>query len=136
MPENPVNIAVGKKIKAKRLSLGLSQEALGTMVGIASQQVQKYEKGMNALNITRLLEFAQALNSTTAYFLEGLDKVMEASPVELSHVAEDTVEFEGEFKAATDRETLEIIKSFKNIQDHLLRKRFADLLRAISLKQI
>ena len=35
---------------------------------------------------------------------------------------------------ASDRETIELLKSFKRIKDHVIRKRMTDLLRSISLK--
>lgn len=53
---------LGKTIRAHRIRLGLSQEALGVAVGITFQQIQKYEKGVNTVNVTRLMEIASALS--------------------------------------------------------------------------
>ncbi len=128
-----INLHVGQRLRMRRTMLGLSQEAVGNGVGVASQQVQKYEKGTNVMNAIRLYEFAQFLKVPVAYFYEGLDAAREEEPAGFS---EENAKFSGEYKAATDRETLEVLKSFKRIKDHLLRKRVADMLRAMSLKDI
>ena len=128
-----INLHVGQRLRARRVMLGLSQEAVGNGVGVASQQVQKYEKATNVMNAIRLYEFAQFLKVPIAYFYEGLEGIKES---EQSGFAEEKAQFNANFKAATDRETLEVLKSFKRIKDHLLRKRIADMLRAMSLKDI
>ena len=53
--------------------MGLSQEAIAKAVGITFQQVQKYEKGANAMNASRLYEFAQFMQVPVAYFFEGIE---------------------------------------------------------------
>lgn len=132
-PSQAINLHVGQRLRMRRTMLGLSQEAVGNGVGVASQQVQKYETGTNVMNAIRLYEFAQFLKVPVAYFYEGLDA---PGKQEQEGFAEENATFGGEFKAATDRETLEVLKSFKRIKDHLLRKRIADMLRAMSLKDI
>ena len=132
-PGQAINLHVGQRLRMRRTMLGLSQEAVGNGVGVASQQVQKYEKGTNVMNAIRLYEFAQFLKVPVAYFYEGLDATGKVEP---EGFAEESAAFGSDFKAATDRETLEVLKSFKRIKDHLLRKRVADMLRAMSLKDI
>lgn len=139
MNERDLIIHIGKRLRLRRTMLGLSQEDVGNGIGVASQQVQKYEKGTNVVNAIRLFEFSQFLKVPVAYFFDGLE---ESAPgkkkgkAALTGMAEEGAEFEGEFKATSDRETLEVIKSFKRIKDHALRKRLADLLRALSQKDI
>ena len=41
---------IGKKLKSRRLQLGLTQTNVAKLVGVTFQQVQKYEKGTNALS--------------------------------------------------------------------------------------
>lgn len=43
------NIEAGKILKQYRISANLSQESLGKILGVAAQQIQKYEKGTNAM---------------------------------------------------------------------------------------
>jgi len=49
---------VGKRVRRKRLEHGWSQQKLGLGMGVSFQQVQKYEKGINALPLHKLLILA------------------------------------------------------------------------------
>ena len=53
--------------------LGLSQSALADGLGIAFQQLQKYEKGHNRIAAGRLYGCAELLGVAPAYFFEGLE---------------------------------------------------------------
>jgi len=46
---NPVDIEVGKRLKERRIFLGLSQTELASMLDISFEQVKKYEKGTNRI---------------------------------------------------------------------------------------
>ena len=45
----PTDQYVGSRVRARRMTLGMSQEKLGDALGLTFQQVQKYEKGTNRL---------------------------------------------------------------------------------------
>ena len=107
-----INENIGAIIKARRVQLGYSQIALAAIIGVTFQQVQKYEKGKNALNATKLVEFAQALKIPVASFFEETRDFTAAN--------------------ASTRESLELIKSFTAIKDYNTRKKLADLARAIT----
>lgn len=51
--------------------MGMSQRALGEVLGVTFQQVQKYERGTNRIAISTLVRAADALNSPVSFFLEG-----------------------------------------------------------------
>ncbi len=57
----PVDKKIGVRIRARRLEIGMSQEALASKLGITFQQVQKYEKGVNRVAAPTLLDLAEAL---------------------------------------------------------------------------
>ena len=42
---NAIDMQVGKRVRLRRTSLGMSTEQLGTELKITFQQVQKYERG-------------------------------------------------------------------------------------------
>jgi len=44
---HPVDAHVGARMRQRRTLLGMSQEKLGTAVGLTFQQIQKYERGSN-----------------------------------------------------------------------------------------
>ena len=54
---------------------GLTQKELGRAIGVAFQQVQKYESGSNRISASRLFAVAQALNVPVGYFFDELDLV-------------------------------------------------------------
>lgn len=63
--------AVGMRLKQKRTMQGLAQKDLAHAAGISFQQVQKYERGKNRISASRLAQFAEVLNVTPSYFLDG-----------------------------------------------------------------
>ena len=52
--------------------LGISQERLAEAIGLTFQQVQKYEKGMNRVSSSRLVDLANALDVSVSYFFEEM----------------------------------------------------------------
>ena len=124
-----VDEVVGKRLRLRRTMMGLSQEAVAKAVGITFQQVQKYEKGSNAMNARRLYEFAQFMNVPVAYFFEPLESGEGASVVGFSESASEAFEHRS---GVSDRESLEMMKAFKRIGEQPVRKRIADLVRAIA----
>jgi transcriptional regulator with XRE-family HTH domain len=66
---NLINSAeIGMKIRLLRQQAGLSQERLAELVGVTFQQIQKYENGHTTLNIIKLQQLANALQSSAADF--------------------------------------------------------------------
>jgi|TARA_Y100000034_G_scaffold53024_1_gene65111 transcriptional regulator with XRE-family HTH domain len=69
--ENNFNLHIGKKLRFQRLCLGLTQTKVGNAVNVTFQQIQKYEKGTNAVSAERLLQLANYLKVPVTYFYEG-----------------------------------------------------------------
>ena len=65
---------VGRRLRARRTELGISQEKLADALGISFQQVQKYEIGSNRVSASRLWGVAKALEVDVGYFFEGIKK--------------------------------------------------------------
>ena len=62
------NIQIGKKVKARREELKLTQTKLAKSCGVTFQQIQKYEKGINGLTAFRLKQIANRLKVSVLYF--------------------------------------------------------------------
>jgi transcriptional regulator with XRE-family HTH domain len=60
---------IGKRMKARRRELGLSQETLATMLDVSYQQIQRYESGKNSLNAEKLQEVARALSAPLSFLI-------------------------------------------------------------------
>ena len=69
MEEN-FNIHLGKKLRMRRLSLGLTQTKVAQAINVTFQQIQKYEKGTNGVSSSRLMQLAQFLKVPITYFYE------------------------------------------------------------------
>ena len=63
---------IGRNLRKVRKSLSLSQEDMGTYLGISFQQVQKYERGDNRLPIEKLYALRHLFNVPFSQFFEGL----------------------------------------------------------------
>ena len=67
-----IDIAIGKRLRRRRIQLGLSQHDVASVAGVRFQQIQKYECGSNRVAASRLWLMAQALDIPVAFFFEGL----------------------------------------------------------------
>ena len=121
---NPIDRHVGLRIRMRRKELGVSQERLAESIGLTFQQVQKYERAANRVSASKLWEMARALNTSIAYFYEGLSSTPE--PVG-SNLPRETVQ---DFLMTP--EGLELASSFPKIPQGRLRRKILDLVRVMS----
>src|SRR6185437_5112254 len=61
---------VAKRIRTYRLDRGLTQQTLAEEVGVASQQIHKYESGISRISAGRLLQIAEALDLSVHVFFD------------------------------------------------------------------
>ena len=65
---------VGKRIKERRLQLGLNAESLARLVGLSPATIYRYEKHeIEKVNTTKLEPIAKALKTTGAYLMGWVD---------------------------------------------------------------
>ena len=69
MEEN-FNNHLGRKLRMRRLSLGLTQSKVADAINVTFQQIQKYEKGTNGVSCARLMQISQFLKVPITYFYE------------------------------------------------------------------
>ena len=62
---------VGRNVRERRKTLGISQEALAKPLGCTSQQLQKYEAGTNRIATDRLWKLSGLLGWRLELFFEG-----------------------------------------------------------------
>ena len=75
MEEN-FNIHLGKKLRMRRLSLGLTQTKVAQAINVTFQQIQKYEKGTNGVSSIRLLQLSNYLKVPISYFYEDFPEYL------------------------------------------------------------
>lgn len=60
----------GKRVRKRRIELGLSQEELAKRLGYSSRStINKIENGTNDVVQTKVVDFAKALDTTIAYLM-------------------------------------------------------------------
>lgn len=119
---------VGARVKMRRRLIGMSQEKLAEQIGVAFQQVQKYEKGTNRIGASRLMKIAEVLGVSPAFFFE-----QEAGD---SSVSLDGVETYANSKALSEfmasKEGLALNRAFAKITDMDIRQKFVALVKSIA----
>lgn len=85
---DPEDIHVAKRVRARRLELGMTQHEISERLGITYQQLQKYETAQNRISSGRLFKIASLLQVSPSWFFEGLPT--ENSPAEPSEISSVT----------------------------------------------
>ena len=63
-----VDKQVGKRIRARRRLMDLTQAEVAKALGISFQQLQKYETGHNRISAGRLSQLAELFSAPVGYF--------------------------------------------------------------------
>ena len=124
-----IDAHVGKRLRQRRIELGLSQQKLSSVTGVSYQQIQKYERGTNRIGASMLWLLSNVLNVPPSHFFEGLGHRAKAvEPAGLSDVDRQAYGHEG----LSDRETMELVKAYGGIGDSQVRKGVRQMLGALS----
>jgi transcriptional regulator with XRE-family HTH domain len=59
---------VARRIRERRLRIGMTQQKLAEIIGVAFQQAHKYEHGLSRVSAGRLFHIATALEAPISYF--------------------------------------------------------------------
>jgi transcriptional regulator with XRE-family HTH domain len=109
---HPVDVHVGKRIRARRLLLGMNQEALATALDLTFQQVQKYEHGANRVSASRLSAIADVLGVPVSFFF------IEGPPDHDAHMERP--------------ETIELVRCYYAIPEERVRRQFLQMVKAVA----
>lgn len=127
-PEQMIDRYVGERVRIRRVTLGMSQQALAANLGLTFQQIQKYEKGKNRIGSSRLYQIAGLLGVDVSYFFEGLDAGDEA----LAITREISSAFESVSPQFGSREFVELNRAFWHISSPELRRSIIALVELIA----
>jgi transcriptional regulator with XRE-family HTH domain len=131
MPNHPVDVHVGSRLRMRRTLLGLSQQKLGEKLNLTFQQIQKYERGANRIGASRLFELSRILDVKPSFFFEEMPQ---GGNMQAAGVQEQADEFEHEFLGK--RETLELVRAYYKIDNLEVRKRVFDVVKALAAEDI
>ena len=88
MEEN-FNLHLGKKLRMRRLSLGLTQTKVAQAINVTFQQIQKYEKGTNGISSLRVMQLSNFLKVPVVYFFADYPDYSNAQNQSTNVVEED-----------------------------------------------
>lgn len=129
---NPIDVHVGTRIRLRRTLLGISQTGLADAIGLTFQQVQKYEKGANRVSSSRLVDLAKVLNVSVPYFFEEMSAGVSAQTPSALMKARQHPENDQQKDPMAKRETLEFVRAYYRITDPDVRRRIAELTKAVA----
>lgn len=72
-PIRMLDLYIGKRIREKRLKMGMTLTNLAERMSISHQQIQKYETAQSRLSATTIYQIGEALGVNPAYFYQGFD---------------------------------------------------------------
>jgi transcriptional regulator with XRE-family HTH domain len=124
---HPTDKHVGKRVRMRRLMLGMSQTKLGDGLGLTFQQVQKYEKGTNRISASRLQQIASIQQVPVTFFFEGAPRVpgQDEAPT-----GAPSPQFVSDYLATS--EGLQLTKAFMQIQDAKIRRSIVNLVEQLA----
>lgn len=124
---HPVDSHVGRRLRARRRLLGLTQEKLAQAVNIRFQQIQKYESGANRISASRLWSLAKALKVNVSYFFEGMNGHEPAFEYNIEYGFSEAPSAD----LLDEKETIDLVRYYYQLNEEP-RKRLLDLAKAMS----
>lgn len=72
LADEEIQLHIGRRIRARRRLLGMSQRQVAIHCGLQFQQIQKYESGVSQITASRLWRITEILSVPVGYFFDGL----------------------------------------------------------------
>jgi transcriptional regulator with XRE-family HTH domain len=116
---DPIDVAVGLRLRTLRKSRSMSQEQLGRALGITFQQIQKYERGTNRISASMLVKSARALQVSPNTLLPDEGDPTPRSPAILTLLAQM-------------RGVEELVETYARIKSPRLRRAVLQLSRSLA----
>jgi transcriptional regulator with XRE-family HTH domain len=118
---DPLDVMVGARIRIFRTHCGTSQSDLAEKIGVAFQQVQKYEKGTNRVGASRLSRIAAVLGVS-------IGELFESS-------GDKPADSKSPFRLLAGRDALRVLTAFSRMSDPRVRRAIAQLVETVADQQ-
>ncbi len=116
--QKSINAHVARRIHARRIEVGLTQQQVARMIGISFQQLQKYEHGTNRISAGRLYQLADVLDTSITYFFAGYEQ-------DSSQEAKSANDY------TSSMESVRLVRQFNAIPSDSIRRSISGLIRAL-----
>jgi transcriptional regulator with XRE-family HTH domain len=110
---------LGKRIRLRRVEIGISQSELAEKLGVSFQQVQKYEKGVNRVGAARLQQVATALDVPVTFFFDGDGK---------SREVDSLLFIDSSF-------SLRLLRAYSSVKSQAVQRQFVSLIESIAANE-
>ena len=84
LTDEQIRLHIGRRLKRRRMLLGMTQQRLAQSVGTCFQQIPKYESGENGVSASRLFQISLALEVPVTYFFEGLAEAKQPADTDVA----------------------------------------------------
>ncbi|WP_447878684.1 helix-turn-helix domain-containing protein [Serratia fonticola] len=112
---------IGQRIQQRRKEQGLTAAKLSEEIDVSQQQLSRYERGTNKINVTHLIDIATRLDTPISWFFMDFSSDANSGISELNHKISEVKE--DELKAQLDylwpRLSLEQRRAFVVLLDSL-----------------
>lgn len=125
--QNMVDAHIGRRIRVRRLWLGMAQARLAETLGLSVQQVHKYEQGANRILASRLQQIADALEVPVSHFFEDA-AMRDATAADANSRHQAELE-----QILAIEEGPALIRAFSRIQDQKIRVRILSLVKVLAI---
>ncbi len=112
--EIEIDQRIGRRIRERRVVLGLNQTKLADGLGVSFQQLHNYEDGSSRIGAGRLYDCAQLLDVPPEYFFEGLER-SDRTPEDMK-----------------SDEAFKLARAYRRISDPEMRQRVRQLAQVIA----
>lgn len=112
---------IGKRLRDRRIELGITQEELAATINVSYQQIQKYEIGANRLPASRLHLLAKRMDVPMQFFFDSVDDNATEAP-QIEH-------------GGRQRATIEAIRASTYINDQNVKVALSGLIKAVVARQ-
>lgn len=124
---------VSRRLRMRRMMLGLSQGDLGEAVRVSIQQIQKYEKATNRISSGKLHAFSQVLKVPVNYFF---DQSEDSGNTLGTMFAEEGDKYESgendDENIPSEKEIISLIKAFMEVKSSQSRKKIIELVKTMT----
>jgi transcriptional regulator with XRE-family HTH domain len=118
--QDPLDIEVGRRVRALRQEKGMSQEKLGNQLDLTFQQIQKYENGSNRIGAGRLQRIAAILGVSVS--------ALDPNPVPDAEIPQGVTDL---IDAGS---MLRLLRAYSRIRSPSLQRALATLVEEIAAK--
>ena len=122
--DDPIDNLVGKRVRDRRLKLGICQKRFGETLGISVDQIEKCETSQERIGAGMLFRIAEALDVPVNFFFDS----------EQAAIASEVEELDFRPTTADLPDCIALNRAFCAIGDPEIRQRIIDLVASLKDK--